>query len=227
MANFCTKCGASLDPGARFCVRCGTPAADAGAAAAPPPAGAAEPPPMMSAAPQPYAAPGAPPQQSTSAVKIILIVVGIFVGLGILAGAAVMFGVWSLARAVKTDPSGDKVSISTPMGSMTVGKTQVTEEELGIPIYPGAEPEQGSMRLGSAKGSMETFVFRTKDSPQRVIEFYRDKMGDKMEYLTTPQGGMITSAKSEKEGYMITVGKDDDKGDTVISVMRGISNEHQ
>ena len=228
MANFCTKCGNSLDSGARFCNRCGTVATEAGPsqapvsqAYAPPAAGASQPAAATGAPPPP------PPQKSTSAVKIILIVLGIFVGMGILAGAAVIFGIWGISRAVKVDESGEKVSITTPMGNMTVDNAPVTEAELGIPIYPGAEGEQGNLRIGTAKGSMGTFIFRTSDSPQQVIDFYRAKLPEKTDYMVTEQGGVITSSPSENEGYMITVGRDDDEEKTVISIMRGLSAQSQ
>ncbi|MBI3933160.1 MAG: zinc ribbon domain-containing protein [Acidobacteria bacterium] len=223
MANFCTKCGNALDSGARFCNRCGTVVTETGPSQtyAPPAAGAY----------QPSAATGAPPpplpQKSTSAVKVILIVLGVFVGIGILASAAVMFGIWGLSRAVKVDPSGEKVSISTPMGNLTMGKTEVTEAELGLPIYPGAEAEQGSLRLGTAQGSLDTFVFRTSDSPQQVLAFYRSKLTETTDVVETPQGGVISSAPSDKEGYMITIGRDDSDGKTIISIIRGLAAHSQ
>ncbi|HLA40788.1 MAG TPA: hypothetical protein VJ417_12375 [Candidatus Glassbacteria bacterium] len=156
-------------------------------------------------------------------MKVILIVLGVFIGLGILAGAAVMFGIWGLSRTVHVDPSGENVRIATPMGDMTMGKTEVTEAELGVAIYPGATGEQGSFRLGTAEGSMGTFVFRTPDSPEQVLEFYRGQLGETVDMVTTPQGGVITSAPSNQEGFMITVGRDDSDGTTIISIIRGIA----
>jgi hypothetical protein len=162
-------------------------------------------------------------RKSSSGVKVVLIVLGIFVGLGILAGAAVMFGIWGLSRAVQVDPSGESVNIATPMGAMTMGRTEVTEAELGLPIYPGAEGEQGSFRIGTAQGSMGTFVFRTPDSPEEVLNFYRSQLGETVDVVTTGQGGILTSSTGDREGYMITVGRDDSDNMTVISIVRGIS----
>jgi len=220
MANFCTQCGTTLDSGARFCTRCGaTVAAPSPAAGAP----AAPPSPATPATGAPVVAAAAP--KSSSAVKVILIVVGVFVGLGILAGAAVMFGIWGLSRAVQVDPSGENVRIATPMGEMTMGNTEVTEAELGIPIYPGAEGEQGSFRIGTAEGTMGTFVFQTTDSPEQVLEFYRGQFGETVDVVSTPQGGIITSTPSDREGYMISVGRDENETKTVISIVRGISSQ--
>jgi len=221
MAIFCTKCGTALDSGVRYCTRCGAGVAEASPAAAsvPPPAPAQP----VTATPQPAAAATATAPKSTSAVKVILIVLGVFIGLGILAGAAVMFGLWGLSRAVHIDPSGENVRIATPMGDMTMGKTEVTEAELGVAIYPGATGEQGSFQLGTTKGSLGNFVFRTHDSPEKVLEFYRGQLGETVDVVTTPQGAVITSAPGDQEGFMITVGRDDSDGTTIISIIRGIA----
>ena len=221
MANFCTKCGTALDASVRFCTRCGAMVAEATPAAEsiPPPASAHP----IATATQPAVVSAPPAAKNSSAVKVILIVLGVFIGLGILAGAAVMFGIWGLSRAVQVDPSGENVRIATPMGEMTMGNTEVTEAELGVAIYPGATGEQGSFRIGTAEGSMGTFVFRTSDSPEQVLEFYRDQLGQTVDVVTTPEGGIITSAPSDQEGYMITVGRDDSDGTTIISIIRGIA----
>ncbi|HWP85423.1 MAG TPA: zinc ribbon domain-containing protein [Terriglobia bacterium] len=218
MANFCTQCGAGLDSGARFCTRCGAAVADSVAAAS---TLSPAPPAVASSPAATRAVPGS--SSSSSALKIVLIVLGVFVGLGLLAGAAVIFGLWGLSRAVKVEPGGEKVSISTPMGTMTAGKAVMTEAELGLPIYPGATAEEGSLRLGTAQGSMGAYAFRTPDAPEQVLEFYRSRLASRVDIVTTGQGGIITAAPSEKEGFMISVARDEDRGDTIISIVRGLA----
>lgn len=218
MPNYCTQCGAALNAGARFCSRCGDPVVEASAAASAP-----HPAPAQQTAVPPAPGVGKAAPKNTSAVKVILIVLGVFIGLGILAGAAVTFGIWGLSRAVHVDSGGKNVSIATPMGNMSMGETQVTEAELGVPIYPGATGEQGNFRIGTAKGSLGTFAFRTPDDPKKVMEFYRSRLGQTVDVVTTPQGGVITSAPSAKEDFMITIGRDESDGTTLISVIRGIA----
>lgn len=204
MAGFCTKCGSALPDGSSFCTGCGTPV---GATVAQAP-GAAQP------------TPAAPPQ-GASALKIILIIIGVFVGIGILSGAVILFGVWKVGRSVKVDPrSPDRLSITTPMGNMTMGtQKEVSEAEVGVPLYPNAKREEGTLQLSTSEGSMATYVFKTSDSPAQVIEFYRGKLGSQTSFVETPEGGMITSAKDEKEGFMITVGRDG--SETSIAIVRG------
>ena len=202
MAGFCTKCGSALPDGSSFCTGCGTPVGTAVAQAP----GAAPPP--------------VPPPQGTSALKIILIIVGVFVGIGILSGAVILFGVWKVGRSVKVDPrSSDRLSITTPMGNMTMGtQKEVSEAEVGVPLYPNAKRQEGNLQFSTSEGSMATYVFKTSDSPAQVIEFYRGKLGSKTSFVETPDGGMITSAKDEKEGFMITVGRDG--SETSIAIVR-------
>jgi hypothetical protein len=217
MANFCTQCGGAMDSGARFCIRCGAAVAEPRPAAS----GAAATP--VAPANGRTVVPSAAPAKSTSAVKVVLIVLAVFLGLGILAGAAVMFGIWGLSRAVKVDPAGENVRIATPMGEMTLGNTGVTEAELGIPIYPGAEEDQAGFRMGTSQGSLGNFVFRSTDPPNQVLDFYRSHFGETVDVVTTPQGGIITSAPREGEGFMVTVGRDENEDKTMIIIVRGIS----
>jgi hypothetical protein len=203
MAGFCTKCGSALPDGSSFCTGCGTPVGTAVAL-------------TPGAAPSPVA-----PPQGTSALKIILIIIGVFVGIGFLSGTAILFGVWRVGRSVKVDSrSPDRFSITTPMGNMTMGtQKEVSEAEVGVPLYPNAKHEEGNLQISTSEGSMSTYVFKTSDTPAQVIEFYRGKLGSQTSFVETPEGGMITSAKGEKEGSMITVGRDGDK--TAITIIRG------
>jgi hypothetical protein len=215
MAGFCTKCGSALTEGNNFCMACGAPIGAASAAPGAPSAGGA-------AAPS-----AAVPPKSGGALKIILIVLGVFVGLGILAGAAVTFGIWRLSRGVRVDRSG-QVSISTPGGKISVGPgAEVSEADLGVPLYPGAKREEGSVQLSSAEGSMATYVFKTGDSPAQVIAFYRGKLSPKTTFFETPDGGLITSESGANVGFMITIGREENTGQTSIAIVRGTSKKAQ
>src|SRR6266849_464178 len=190
MANFCTKCGSALVEGNNFCTSCGASVGGSSASAAPAAAGAA---PAAAASPK-----------SGGALKVILIVVGVFIGLGILGGMAVTFGLWRLSRSVNVNRSG-QVSINTP----------------------GGKREEGSFQLSTAEGTMATYVFKTSDTPAQVMAFYRGKLNPKTNFLETPDGGMITSDNSATVGFLITVGRDNADGRTSISVVRGTSKKAQ
>ena len=110
LATFCTKCGTALTPDKQFCTACGAPT---GATAAPLP-------PFAGTAPTAYSQPLPPsPATGNSAVKIVLIVVGIFVGLGILGAAIFAFGVWRVSRTLHVEQHGDGVTVQTADGKIT------------------------------------------------------------------------------------------------------------
>ena len=201
MASFCSKCGSELSGDTKFCATCGTPT---GAVASPAtPAGQA---------PAVTAKPG-------GALKIILIVIAVFVGLGVLTTAAVMFGVWKLSKTVNVDRSGG-VTITTPEGKVSAGITpaNVTEAEVGATIYPGATSAEGGIKFGAASGSMATYAFKTSDSVQQVLAFYRDKFGPTVSVMETGDGALVTAAKNENEGIMVTIGRDETDGKTSIAI---------
>jgi len=222
MAGFCSKCGAELSPDARFCVGCGAPTGFATPAlAGVGPAG------LAPAGQVPVGHAPAAVAPSSGTLKVVLIIVGVLVGLGLLSAVAVMFGLWRISRSVHVDRSGG-VTITTPGGKFSTGHTSaahLSETEVGAPIYPGAVAEEGGFKLGADSGSMATYVFKTSDSVAQVLAFYRDKLGPKTSVVETPQGGIVTAAKDDNEGVMVTVGRDDSENKTSISITRATSTK--
>lgn len=115
-------------------------------------------PPVVPPAPQYVAAP--PAKSGTSALKIILIVVAILVGLGVIGAGIVGYGVWRVAKTMHVTSSD-----------------QFTESDLGIAIYPGATPSKGGMRMKMGDRTVVSAVYFTPDSTDQVIAFYKDKAG--------------------------------------------------
>lgn len=205
----CTKCGAGLAPGVQFCTACGAPA------------GAANAPGLPGQQPV-YGQPGLQPAASGSTVvKIILIVVGVVVGLGLLSSLIFMISMWRLSRAVHVNSNGDGVTLSTKDGTITTGAAAtVSEADLGVPIYPGATRREGGVQINSRNGSMVTVVFSTADPMDKVVDFYRDKVGANASVMQSPTGAVISSGDNNKQGVMITVGKDGNNGATSITIIR-------
>ena len=219
MASFCSKCRAELSADTKFCGGCGAPTGFAASAAAP--AGVA----AGGQVPAGQAPAAAAP--SSGALKIVLIIVGVLVGLGLLSAVAVMFGIWRISKSVHVDQSGG-VTISTPGGKFSAGGTSgahLTESEVGAPIYPGAIAEEGGFKLGAESGSMATYVFKTSDSVQQVLAFYRDKFGPKTSVIETPQGAMVTAAKNDNEGIMVTIAHDQGEDKTSITITHATSTK--
>ncbi len=92
-----------------------------------------------------------------------------------------------IARQVGVDirqaAGGRTVDIETPLGSLQVQRGEVSESQLGLPIYPGARrkkregatisldvPSESSVRVVAAE-------FETSDPIEKVLEFYRERLG--------------------------------------------------
>lgn len=229
MAAFCTKCGSPLTSSTGFCPACGTPIAAAAPVAAvpvqaaPPAAYVAPPvqtPPVY--AQQPAAGYPPAPQKSSNALKIILIVVLVIVGLGVLGAAAMGFMAWRVAKAVHVDQNGGNVSISSPLGgSVSIGDSTATDADLGVPAYPGATREKGGMNMNSSSASMVMAHFATSDSESQVVDFYKGKMGDGTAVVSTGNGTVLNSGGQDTNRIMVTVGpgSGDDAGKTTIVIM--------
>ena len=158
----------------------------------------------------------------------MLVILG-FVGVvGI--GAFVLF-----RRAVKTvrvteDSSGrPAIAINPPGGGeLKIGAgSAVTEEELGVPIYPGSTPSKdgGSVSIsgpgvgGSKRGGwVGVATFTTEDSVDEVAEFYRQNLDKDVETVDTNKDDkrtVVFNAKTERGFRTITI---TDEPDTTTKI---------
>ena len=213
MASFCTKCGAAVTPDKQFCTACGAPTgAVAAYAQVPPP-----PPQYVGPAPGTVGAPGS----GSSAVKVILIVLAIFVGLGILGASIFAFTVWRFSRAIHVEGNGGKVTLHTPGGSIVANQGNTySASDLGTDIYPGAATGHGSMKMDLPSGSMVTGVFVTPDSKDQVVNFYKSKFGSNASVIDTQNGAILTLSKGDHESVMVTISANSQyEGKTQIAIV--------
>ena len=157
---FCNSCGAILNAGTKFCNKCGavvpaSPSAPSVTSTAPPPA----------------------PTGGSNALKIILIVVGVIVLVGILVVGSVAIFSWRVLHSSHLTQNGDHVKVETPFGSVETSKDPVqAAKDLGVEIYPGAVPQKNGTATMSF-GSMHTVTasFESSDSVDKVCTFYKAK----------------------------------------------------
>lgn len=152
---FCNSCGAAIEPNGKFCPSCGKPAVAGGGAAAP-------------------AAPSAP-KSGGNAVKIILIVVAVLVGLGILGTAAMTYVGYRIAKSSRVHQEGDKTRVETPFGTVETNQDpKEISRRLGVDLYPGATA-LGNGIVDSEIGGTKTVAanLETDDSVDKVAEFYK------------------------------------------------------
>jgi hypothetical protein len=161
-------------------------------------------PPFQPVSAPPYQPVAAPPKQGLSALKIILIIVAVFVGLGIVAAGVVGYSIYKVAHALKTASNG-QVSVNLPGGGFSANTTEgVSAGDLGIPIYPGATQGKGGLHMTIAGKSMVSANFSTSDSVDQVVAFYKDKAGPNAQVMTTGNGGVI-SMTNGSDSISITV----------------------
>jgi hypothetical protein len=168
--------------------------------------------------PPPVAAP--PPKSGSSAVKIILIILAIFFGLGIIGAGIVGYGVYRVSRSIHKDANGE-ITINTPKGAITANPNQTfTASDLGIAIYPGATQGKGGLRMSIGGKSMVTANFLTPDSPDKVMAFYKGLAGPNAQIMSTGTGGIITM-QSSTNSITVTVAQSasENNGETQITIV--------
>jgi hypothetical protein len=168
--------------------------------------------------PPPVGAP--PPKSGSSALKIILIILAVFVGLGIIVAGMVGYGIYRVAHSIHKDANGN-ITVTTPKGTISANSSETfTESDLGIAIYPGATQGKGGLRMTIAGKTMVTANFLTPDSPDKVIAFYKDKAGPNAQIMTTAAGGMITMQNGSKSVTVtVTQSANENNGETQITIV--------
>jgi hypothetical protein len=157
--------------------------------------------------PQPLSPPkstGVPaPDSDSRVIKAVLITVAIFVGLGVIAVGVIGAGVWYLARSVHNVPSAT-----------------FTARDLGIVIYPGAEPSLRGSRAEIAGTTMLKASYFTSDSADKVIAFYKEKAGPDATLITTSQssGFRLTTATGDVTTVKIARVPDESGGKTYFMI---------
>ncbi len=196
---FCNSCGATLDGGAKFCTKCGAtqPVGRSTSATPSSPAAAATP---LPAAPK-----------SGNALKVILIVVAVVVGLGILGIAAVSFIGYRIASHTRVRNHDGNVQVETPFGSVqSTTDPDEAARDLGLDLYPGAEVVKGTTSRVNL-GTMHTAAadFETSDSPGTVADFYKSRVPganvisserDHYAIISTDKKNMLTINIEPKDG---------------------------
>jgi hypothetical protein len=129
-----------------------------------------------------------PPKKGPSALKIVLIIVAIIVGLGMIGVCVVGYGVYRLAKS----------------GHITTSTQPVTASDLGVSLYPGAE-QQGNVRATVLGKDVLTATFLTSDSKDQVVAFYQNALGPKVQASSSTNGESFMLDKGAGESVIVTV----------------------
>ena len=120
-----------------------------------------------------------------------------------------------------------KVQIDTPFGGLHVNTDQTTATDLGLPVYPGAQPvkddnnSSADVHMGFGEWQLRVRVvnYQTPDAQKQVSDFYRKALGRYGEVLicqndqpvgqpTTTSQGLTCSDDSKHLKVNVHGGKD-------------------
>jgi hypothetical protein len=171
-----------------------------------------------------YRVPPPPPASSGNTVlKIVLIVIGVFVLLGVIGAGVIGFGVYKITKSAHRNADGG-VSFSTAGGTITTGSSaNFSAADLGTALYPGAVSGQGSMNMKLPTESLVTAVYTSSDSPDKIVSFYKEKMGDQATVTQSGNRTVFTAGDKDKESIMITVSPE---GNTTKFVIMHVTKTH-
>jgi hypothetical protein len=182
----------------------------------------------VQAAPAPAQPAPAPAKTGPSALKIILIVVLIFVGLGILGAVAVGFMAWRIAHSVHVSGPNGQYTLNTPGGTITANSNDTyTAADLGTDIYPGATTGKGGMKMTMPTGSSVTAIFLTSDPKDQVVSFYKGRLGSDATTLDFGSSAILTVKRGENETVTVTVTANaaQNGGKTQIAISHTVVNK--
>jgi hypothetical protein len=204
---FCNACGGTMETGAKFCPKCGAATVASPVASAAAPAGSP--------------AAGAPPikAQSSSALKIILIILAIIIGLGILSAGTMAFFIHRAISRTHIRERDGNVKMETPFGDLeTTSDPAEAARNLGVDVYPGASVVQGGA-ANMTIGGMHTAAadFETSDPADRVASFYKARFSNAS--VMSAEEGRYSIVAGDK-GNMTTITIEPREGKTRIHIAK-------
>ena len=175
------------------------------------------------------ALPAAPPSGKSNTLKIVLILLGVFAFLVVLAVGAIGYTAWRVSRAIRIDKNGG-MTVNTKSGTYSTNPTdKFTADELGTDVYPGAQVDKGGMRMTLPTGPVVAANFLTSDPKDKVIAFYKDKLGSGTTSMDIGTGAILQRTRGNHDALTVTIVQRDnqDNGKTQIHIMHTNNNQAQ
>lgn len=101
------------------------------------------------------------------------------------------------------------VQVDTPFGGVHVNTDQVTATDLGLPVYPGADPVKGDdhhksadvhMGFGEWQLRVRAVTYATTDSKDKVADFYKKALARYGDVITCQDKQPVGTPKVTAEG---------------------------
>ena len=131
--------------------------------------------------------------------------------ISLLAGLALATGLAGCRVQVDKGANGEDktVQVDTPFGGIHVNTDQTTAADLGLPVYPGAEPVKDKDKHKSADvhlgfGEWELRVravsYATSDTKEQVTAFYKKALGRYGDVITCQNNSPVGTPTTTSEG---------------------------
>jgi hypothetical protein len=148
--------------------------------------------------------------------------------LALLAGLALVAGIAGCRVNVNKGANGEdkNVQVDTPFGGIHINTDQTTAADLGLPVYPGAQPIKGDEEHKSADvhlgfGEWELRVravsYASPDSQDKVTAFYKKALVRYGDVITCQGNTPVGTPAATSEGLTCANDKDShvqiDRGD--------------
>ena len=125
-------------------------------------------------------------------------------------GLAAIAGVTGCRVHVDKDSNGKEktVQVDTPFGGVHVNTDKVSASDLGLPVYPGAEPVSGDehksadvhLGFGEWQLRVRAVSYATLDSQDKVAEFYKKALGRFGDVITCRDKAPVGTPTVTSEG---------------------------
>ncbi len=198
-AQFCPKCGKSATPGA---TPAGTPAQSYV-----PPAAAAQ-----SYSPAPASSGGG------NVLKIVLVIVGVFVLIGIISIAGLVYTAHRIRRGMHVSQDGRNSSVD--FGGFKASTNSMSAKDLsrkiGVDLYPGAKQQGDSSVAQFGKMTTATMQLTTSDSVDQVAAFYKSRYPNAM---VSMDNSRFSLSGTDNDGTL-SISAHDEGGDTRIEISK-------
>lgn len=130
---------------------------------------------------------------------------------GMVAGLALAAGLAGCSVHVDKDSNGEDktVQVNTPFGGIHVNTDQTTAADLGLPVYPGAQPvkdkdkhKSADVQLGFGEWELRVRAvsYATPDSKEQVTAFYKKALGRYGDVITCQGNSPVGSPAATSEG---------------------------
>ena len=144
------------------------------------------------------------------------------------AGLALTAGLAGCRVHVDKDANGEEktVQVDTPFGGVHVNTDQVSASDLGLPVYPGAEPVKGDdkhksadvhLGFGEWQLRVRAVTYAASDSAEQVTAFYKKALGRYGDVITCQGHSAVGPPTRTSEGLTCA----DDGNDSKVKIDRG------